>query len=182
MNQDVDVRIVMPLGSVTVRVFPARAPATAGGFLKLVDAKQFAGAIFYRVVRRDNDHNPQPIQVVQGGVMDLNAPFEGLVHEPTTVTGLRHVDGTASAARREPGTASGASFFICLGDQPTLDFGGLRNPDGQGFAAFGHVIDGMDIVRRIHALPTAADALHPRLVGQMLAEPVPFLSVARIAR
>jgi peptidyl-prolyl cis-trans isomerase A (cyclophilin A) len=179
MNRDVDVLIVTPLGNVSLRVFPARAPVTAGSFLKHVDAGRFADAAFYRTVRRDNDHTPQPIQVVQGGLMDLKEPFERLVHEPTHVTGLRHVDGTVSAARREIGNATAASFFICLGEQPALDFGGLRSSDGQGYAAFGLVIDGMDVIRRIHVFPTVIDASHP---GQMLTEPVPFLSVARVAR
>ena len=149
---------VTPLGNVSLRVFPARAPVTAGGFLKHVDAGQFVGAAFYRTVRRDNDHTQQPIQVVQGGLMDLKESFERLIHEPTHVTGLRHVDGTVSAARRELGSASAASFFICLGDQPALDFGGLRSPDGQGYAAFGLVIDGMDLIRRMHMFPTVRDA------------------------
>lgn len=182
MRQGVDVRIATPLGNVSLRVFPAKAPVTAGSFLKHVDAGQFAGAAFYRTVRRDNDHTQQPIQVVQGGLVDLKDSFERLAHEPTHVTGLQHRDGTVSAGRRELGNASAASFFICVGDQPALDFGGLRNSDGQGYAAFGLVVDGMDLIRRIHALPTATDALDPRLAGQMLAEPVPFLSVARIAR
>jgi peptidyl-prolyl cis-trans isomerase A (cyclophilin A) len=181
MIQDVDVRIVTPLGNVSLRVFPARAPVTAGSFLKHVDAGQFAGAAFYRAVRHDNDHTQHPIQVVQGGLMDLKDFFEQLAHEPTHITGLQHVNGTVSAGRSELGNASAASFFICLGDQPALDFGGLRNPDGQGYAAFGFVVDGMDLIRRIHGLPTVTDAPNPRLVGQMLAEPVPFLSVARIA-
>jgi peptidyl-prolyl cis-trans isomerase A (cyclophilin A) len=182
MSQDVDVLIVTPLGNVSLRVFPARAPVTAGSFLRHVDAGQFSGAAFYRTVRRDNDHTEQPIRVVQGGLMDLKESFERLDHEPTHVTGLQHVDGAVSAARREIGNATAASFFICVGDQPALDFGGLRSPDGQGYAAFGRVIDGMDVIRRIHALPTVTGAPHPRLVGQMLTEPVPFLSVARIAR
>jgi len=182
MLQDVNVLIVTSLGNVSLRVFPTKAPVTAGSFLRRVDAGQFLGAAFYRTVRRDNDDTQQPIQVVQGGLMDLKDSFERLVHESTQVTGLQHVDGTVSAARREIGNATAASFFICVGDQPALDFGGLRSPDGQGYAAFGLVIEGMDLIRRIHALPTATDAPHPRLAGQMLAAPVPFLSVARVAR
>ena len=182
MLQDVDVRIVTPLGAIVLRVFPARAPVTAGDFLKYVDAGQFAGAAFYRAVRHDNDHTEQPIQVVQGGLMDLKESFERLEHEPTHVTGMQHVDGTVSAARREIGSATAASFFICVGDQPSLNFGGLRNSDGQGYAAFGLVVDGMDLIRRIHALPTMMDASRSHLVGQTLVEPVPFLSVGRIVR
>lgn len=182
MREGADVLIATPLGNVSLRVFPARSPVTAADFLKHVDAGHFAGAAFYRTVRRDNDHSQQPIQVVQGGLVDLTESFDRLVHEPTHVTGLRHVDGTVSAARLGLGSASAATFFVCVGDQPALDFGGLRHPDGQGFAAFGQVIAGMDVVRRIYTRPTVANAPRSALAGQMLAEPVPFLSVARIVR
>jgi len=180
MDGEVDVLVVTPLGSISVRVFLARAPVTGGAFLACVDEKQFASAAFYRTVRPDNDCNPHPIQVVQGGVIDLS-DSKGLAHEPTNLTGLRHADGAVSAARRELGTGTAASFFVCIGAQPALDFGGARHSDGQGYAVFGCVTSGMDVVRRIHALPTAANAPHPLLAGQMLAARVPFLSVARVA-
>jgi peptidyl-prolyl cis-trans isomerase A (cyclophilin A) len=80
--------------------------------------------------------------------------------ERTSVTGLRHLDGTLSMARDGPDTAT-SDFFICIGDQPSLDFGGKRNPDGQGFAAFGHVVGGMDVVRRIQAAPADGQSLTP---------------------
>lgn len=181
MSKDIDVRIATPLGGIVLRVFPAKAPVTAGDFLERVDGRQYTGAAFYRAVRNDNDSNPQKITVLQGGLMDVNVPPGRLFHESTFVTGLRHVDGAVSAVRLEPGSASTASFFICVGDQPALDFGGFRHRDGQGYAAFGLVTDGMDIVRNIHARPTTAEAPHPVIAGQMFAEPVPFLSVARIA-
>jgi peptidyl-prolyl cis-trans isomerase A (cyclophilin A) len=128
MDQRIDVRIVTTVGSITVRVFPAKAPATAGAFLERVDGKRYAGAKFYRAVRHDNDSNPRKISVLQGGTMDLDPPDEWLIHESTVVTGLQHVDGAVSAARFEPGSGSAASFFICIGDQPELDFGGCRRP------------------------------------------------------
>jgi peptidyl-prolyl cis-trans isomerase A (cyclophilin A) len=181
VGRDIDVRIVTPLGGITVRVFPARAPVTAGDFLEHVAAKLYEGATFYRAVRHDNDSNPCKITVLQGGVMDMSASFGGLVHESTFVTGLRHVDGAVSAARLEPGSGTSASFFICVGDQSELDFGGFRHPDGQGYAVFGQVTEGMDIVRKIHALPTVAQAPHPVILGQLLANPVQFLSVVRVA-
>ena len=83
-------------------------------------------------------------------------------HETTQQTGLRHADGTLSMARNEPGTAS-SEFFICVGDQPELDFGGKRNPDGAGFAAFGKVLAGLDVVRKIHQSPAREQAHEPSI-------------------
>ena len=91
--------------------------------------------------------------------------------EPTSVTGLAHVDGTISMARAEPDTAT-SDFFLCLGDQPSLDFGGARNPDGQGFAAFGRVIIGMDVVEAIQRAPVSKDPQDPKVLRQTLAPPV----------
>jgi peptidyl-prolyl cis-trans isomerase A (cyclophilin A) len=102
--------------------------------------------------------------------------------ETTAQTGRRHVDGTVSLARAEPGTGSAQYFFICIGDQPALDFGGTRNPDGQGFAAFGRVVRGMDVVRRIHALPADGEADSEYMRGQMLTEPVRIERAVRNAR
>ena len=96
--------------------------------------------------------------------------FPAIDHETTEMTGLRHLDGTVSMARSKPGSAT-SSFFICIGPQPELDFGGRRNPDGQGFAAFGRVVGGMDVVRTIHALPSK---------GQQLDPPIKILTVRRI--
>ena len=90
-----------------------------------------------------------------------------IAHEPTSVTGIRHLDGVVSMARSEPGSAS-TEFFICIGDQPALDFGGNRNPDGQGFAAFGKVIKGMEVVRSIQIM---------RDTGQYLTDPVKINAV-----
>jgi peptidyl-prolyl cis-trans isomerase A (cyclophilin A) len=171
MSQGDGVRIITPLGTIMVRVFPAKAPVTAGDFLERVVCKLYAGATFYRAVRHDNDSNPRKIMVLQGGVMDVSAQ---LVHESTFATGLRHVDGAVSAVRLEPGSGSTASFFVCVGDQPELDFGGFRHPDGQGYAVFGRVTDGMDIIRKIHAFATTEAASNPIVAGQLLAEPVPF--------
>jgi peptidyl-prolyl cis-trans isomerase A (cyclophilin A) len=138
-------------GDITLEIYVDKAPVTAGNFLKYVREKRFRGAAFYRVVRADNQpHNKVKISVIQGGLMD-DIPGQSLppiAHETTAHTGILHKDGVISMARLEPGTAT-SEFFICVGDQPELDLGGKRNPDGQGFAAFGRVIKGMDVVRRI---------------------------------
>jgi peptidyl-prolyl cis-trans isomerase A (cyclophilin A) len=148
------VRVVLDtrLGSITLAVDVAKAPASASAFLAYLDQGRFAaGGTFWRVVRaQDNDRgNPD---VIQGGFSDSSLP--GIVHESTAVTGLTHLDGTVSLARASGGSATGAAFFICVGPQPALDAGGTRNSDGQGFAAFAQVVEGMDVVRRIHCLST----------------------------
>jgi len=160
------------LGEIVVEIDPVRAAVTAANFLRYVDEKRLGGARFYRVVRADNQpDNPVKIAVIQGGLGDdeegMLPPIE---HETTEVTGLLHEDGVISMARLEPGTAT-SEFFICVGDQPELDFGGRRNPDGQGFAAFGRVVKGTEVVRQIYQRPTE---------GQMLEPEVPILSVERL--
>ena len=165
------------LGQIEVEVYPDRAPVSAGNFLAYVDKGLWRGASFYRVVRPDNDRTPA-ISVIQGGLMRDEAPLAPIAHETTATTGLRHTDGVLSWARDKPGTAA-SEFFISVGDNPSLDFAGLRNPDGQGFATFGRVVRGMDVVRRIDALrdPVAKSDFMP---GQQLAHPVAITSVRRV--
>lgn len=162
-------------GSVVIALYPERAPVSTANFLRYVDERRFDGASFYRVVTPSNQpDNPVKIEVVQGGLgFDENHPrrLPPIAHETTEATGLRHLDGTVSMARLGPGTAS-SEIFICVGEQPELDFGGRRNPDGQGFAAFGQVVEGMDVVRRIQRLPNE---------GQMLVEPVTITRALRLA-
>lgn len=159
------------LGEIVVEIEAERAPVTASNFLAYVDRGFFGGARFYRVVRLDNQpDNDVLIEVIQGGLgFDAEAPLPPIAHETTAATGLAHLDGTLSMARLGPGTAS-SEFFICVGDQPELDFGGARNPDGQGFAAFGRVIAGMDVVRAIQEREAQ---------GQMLPDPVMIETVER---
>ncbi len=168
------VRLETDLGAIVLEVDPDRAPITAANFLRYVDEGRFDGASFYRVVTPDNQpDNPVKIEVVQGGLGfadDHPLRLPPIPHETTADTGLAHRDGTVSMARLEPGTASG-EFFICLGDQPELDYGGRRNPDGQGFAAFGRVIEGMEVVRRIQRSPAEE---------QMLVEPVAIRRAGRV--
>ncbi|MEZ5560039.1 MAG: peptidylprolyl isomerase [Pseudomonadales bacterium] len=168
-------------GVIELALYPDRAPLTVANFLRYVDAGLYDGASFYRVVRQDNQpQSPVKIEVIQGGMgaatydaEPAQRPFPPVAHETTAVTGLRHEDGTLSMARLAPGSAT-SEFFICIGPQPELDFGGARNPDGQGFAAFGRVISGMDVVRRIQGEPTRADAPDylSSVTGQLLQDPV----------
>jgi peptidyl-prolyl cis-trans isomerase A (cyclophilin A) len=148
------VKIETQMGNIIVDVDTVKAPVTALNFLNHVKEGTFDNGVFYRVVRMDNQpNNDVKIEVIQGGVF-TEVRFEKIppiVHETTEQTGLKHLDGTISMARMEPGSAS-TEFFICVGAQPELDFGGKRNPDRQGFAAFGQVIEGMDVVRKIQQL------------------------------
>lgn len=147
-------RVATPLGPFVIEVDTAVAPLTVANYLAYVDARQLDTAWVYRLVTLANQpQSPHKIEVVQWGLnlKDEAPPLRPpIAHETTKQTGLRHRDGTVSMARGAPGTAT-AEFFICLGDQPELDFGGRRNPDGQGFAAFGRVVHGMDVVRALHA-------------------------------
>lgn len=160
-------------GDITVEVDPGRAPVTAENFLRYVDAGLYDGSTFHRTVTPANQPNDAVrIEVIQGGQLPEDKEFPAIGHETTAETGLKHLDGAISMARAKPGTAA-SSFFICVNDQPELDYGGKRNPDGQGFAAFGRVIRGMDVVRSIQARPAR---------GQQLDPPVKIISVRRIDR
>ena len=155
------VSMTTPLGEIVVELDAENAPITTVSFLNLLEHGILDGSTFYRVVTAGNQPNDAvKIAVIQGGLGgDPNTPeLVGIEHESTKLTGLRHLDGTISMARLAPGTAT-SEFFICVGDQPELDFGGKRNPDGQGFAAFGRVVKGMDVVRAIHALPAEKQRL-----------------------
>jgi len=148
------VLIETELGDIRVEIFTTRAPITASNFMRYIDEKRFKSAKFYRVVRLDNQDNEIKIEVIQGGLgfEENEQSLPPIEHETTATTGIFHKKGVISMARSEPGSAS-SEFFICIGDQPELDFGGKRNPDGQGFAAFGQVIEGMDVVHDIQQLP-----------------------------
>lgn len=169
---DPRVLIKTGIGDIVVELFEKQAPVTVANFLAYVDKGLYKGASFYRVVRLDNQpRNSVKIEVIQGGLdADEGKALPAIVHETTDKTGVHHRDGTISMARDKPGTPS-SEFFICLNDQPELDFMGLRNPDGRGFAAFGRVMRGMDVVRSIQQLKDKA---------QTLEAPVPILSVSRI--
>jgi peptidyl-prolyl cis-trans isomerase A (cyclophilin A) len=162
-TQPVLVRIQTELGDIDVEVDTARAPVTAANFLKYVDAGHYDGGRFHRTVKLDNQPDKAVrIEVVQAGVNPVKkrAELPPIPLERTSETGLSHKDGTISMARAEPDSAR-SDFFLCIGDQPSLDYGGQRNPDGQGFAAFGRVVRGIDAVRKIQMAPAEGQELKP---------------------
>lgn len=164
------VKMETSLGKIVCEIDTVHAPVTAKNFLKHLKNGTFENALFYRVVRPDNQPNSKvKIEVIQGGLYDdkLIEKYPPVIHETTQKTGLKHTDGALSMARNQPGTAS-TEFFICVGDQPSLDFGGMRNTDGQGFAVFGRVITGMEIVRKIQ---------QQKDTSQYLVEPVKILKM-----
>lgn len=150
-------------GDIAVSLDSARAPATVANFLRYVDGGYYTGGVFHRTVTPANQPNDSVrIEVIQGGPnpQPKGAGFPPIELERTNVTGLKHRDGTLSMARAGPNTAT-SDFFICIGDQPALDFGGHRNRDGQGFAAFGQVTAGMSVVRAIQGSAAQAQRLTP---------------------
>lgn len=154
----VRVRIVTDSGTIDVALAPDKAPVTVANFLRYVDEHRYDGGSFYRAVTLQNQlpaaQQPQ-IEVIQGGIdADSAKRLPPIPHETNDRSGIRHTDGVISMARGAPGSAS-SEFFFVINDQPSLDFGGMRNPDGQGFAAFGRVTSGMDVVRRIQRMPSA---------------------------
>ncbi|MGH2533505.1 MAG: peptidylprolyl isomerase [Thermomicrobiales bacterium] len=160
------------LGEIAVEINTAAAPGTAANFLAYVDGGWYDDGVFHRTVTMVNQpDSPVKIEVIQGGIGPNRSRdnAQPIPLERTSVTGLRHVDGAISMARFAPDSAV-SDFFICIGVQPELDFGGRRNPDGQGFAAFGRVTAGMEVVRSIQQSPHDAQTLTP---------PVP---IARIRR
>jgi peptidyl-prolyl cis-trans isomerase A (cyclophilin A) len=163
------VRVVLQTdkGEIELELDEARAPKTVRNFLAYVDAGFFEGGVFHRTVKLKPDNQPNnavKIEVIQGGINPARQSEEGapIPLERTHVTGLKHKDGTLSMARDTPDSAR-SDFFICIGDQPELDFGGKRNPDGQGFAAFGRVVKGMDVVRAIQQAPAEGQRLTPAI-------------------
>ena len=157
------VAIETTLGKIEIDLFPSAAPITVANFLHYVEIGSYDGGTFHRTVTMENQPNNQiRIEVIQAGMNPDRRSEKGapIPLERTTETGLRHVDGTISMGRSEPDTAD-EEIFICIGDQPELDFGGRRNPDGQGFAAFGQVTSGMDVVRSIQKSPYVDQTLTP---------------------
>ena len=172
----IPVTLTTPLGIITVVLAWVQAPITVANFLRYVDAKRLDGAAFYRAVHAGSGTTTG---LVQGGLRnDPGKVFPPIAHESTTVTGLRHVDGAISMARYDPGSAQ-AEFFICVGDQPYLDADPTQPGDNLGFAAFGHVISGMDVARAILAAPTSPTEGEGVMRGQMLSPVVPIVSAKR---
>lgn len=151
------------VGDIELELDPRHAPNTVTNFLRYVERGLYAGGLFHRTVTPSNQPaNKVKIEVIQGAAnpAKTNEFLAAILIERTRDTGLKHRDGTISMARDGPDTAQD-EFFICIGDQPELDFGGKRNPDGQGFAAFGQVAKGMEVVRRIQASPAHGQTLTP---------------------
>ena len=171
-NKLVVVKIKTVNGEIEVELDAKNAPNTTANFLRYVDAKHYDGGRFHRTVTPSNQPDTAvKIEVIQAGVHPdkEKETFPAIKLERTRDTKLTHKNGTISMARDGPDTAT-SDFFICVGDQPELDFGGKRNPDGQGFTAFGHVVKGMEVVRAIQK--SAAD-------GQTLKPPIPIQSITR---
>lgn len=164
-EQNPHILIKTEIGDIKIELYESKAPVTVSNFLRYVNERRLEGATFYRAVTMDNQPDDDvKIQVIQGGLKDDDhaQTLPPIEHETTERTGIFHKDGVISMARWGPGTAT-SEFFICVGDQPGLDFGGKRNADGQGFAAFGKVGAGMDVVRTIHTQPVDGQTLKPEI-------------------
>ena len=160
------------LGAIEIEVYLEKAPISSADFLNYVDRKYYYGQGFYRVVRPDNDPREMGMSLIQGGRLDLQSKGAPIAHETTKMTGLRNDAGSVAIAREEPGTGSAAFFFINVGNNNFLDEGGERNPDGQGYAVFGKVVSGMDVVKKIQAKDTVQASDNEATQGQFLARPV----------
>ena len=161
-------------GTIVLELDRAHAPVTAGNFLRYVDAKRLDGTNFYRAMKLGADSG-----IVQGGVRDGRLLYPPIAHEPTSQTGLKHLDGTISMARTTPGSAR-ADFFITIGPVPGFDAGPDSGGDLLGFAAFGRVVEGMDVVRKILAAPTSPTLGEGVMRGQMLAPTIKVITARRV--
>jgi peptidyl-prolyl cis-trans isomerase A (cyclophilin A) len=180
-SKAVRVRVQTELGDIVIEVDPVKAPLTTANFLKYVDGGHYDGGMFHRTVKMDNQpESTVKIEVIQAGVNPDRAKegFAAIPLERTSVTGILHKDGVVSMARGAPDSAT-SGWFVCINDQPSLDFGGNRNPDGQGFAAFGRVITGMDVVRKIQAAPSSTNRT-TNTKAQRLTPAIKILKVVRV--
>ena len=166
-------------GDIIIELYNQIAPITVDNFLRHLDGGHYDGSSFYRTVTHQNDNGSPMIEVIQGGLGDIDKPFPAISHESTNITKLKHEDGTISMSRGEVNSAT-SDFFICIGSQQGLDFGGERNNDGQGFAAFGKVIEGMDIVRDINGMPSNKKTDNEYVKGQMINNPIIIEKAVRL--
>jgi len=169
------VEIETNYGDIIVELYPEKAPETAAAFLSYVDSGYYKNSSLYRVLKaEDQPSNSPKSDLIQGGIWQTNYKKQlsvpGIPHENTKQTGFLHKDGVISLARTKPGSAS-TEFFICIGDQPAYDYGGNANPDHLGFAAFGKVIEGMDVVKQIHQQPDYETNFTP---------PIPIKDIKRL--
>lgn len=172
----VPVTLTTTAGAITIAVEVERAPITAANFLRYVDQKRLDGTAFYRAFTYPS---APEYGLLQGGTQgDPKRDLKPIAHEPTTRTGLTHDDGAVSMARRDPGTATG-DFTIILGGMEGLDADPSAEGDNQGYAVFGHVTEGMDVVRTIVAMPRDPEKGEGVMKGQMLSPPVKILTARR---
>jgi len=162
-------------GNIKVELYPQKAPATVAAFLQNIDSGFFKNCSFYRILRNDNQVTGSlHSYLIQGGVWQTNPEwkhkFKPIPHEPTNKTGVLHKRGTISMARNEPGTAT-SEFFICIDDEPGFDYGGANNADGEGYAAFGEVVEGMATAMKIYDQPE---------YDQRFTPPVTILNIERV--
>ena len=162
------------MGNIEVELFSTQAPKTVAAVLSYIDSGLYKDAAFYRVLTVYNQPSDAlKAELIQGGLWNKKGArrdlLAGIQHETTRQTGIQHTNGVISLARQEPGTAN-TEFFICVSDQPGFDFGGENNPDRQGYAAFGKVVRGMDIVKRIYDMPE---------VDQYFDPPIPIYNIVR---
>lgn len=169
----VRVRLQTGEGPILLELEAERAPATTANFLRYVDKKRLDNAVFYRATKVGTGFG-----LVQGGVRDPKLLFPPVAHEPTTKTGLSHVDGAISMARHAPGSAT-ADFFITVGDLPSMDANPAQPGDNLGFAVFGRVVEGMEVVRKILGAPISPTEGEGVMRGQMLAAPVRIVAARR---
>jgi peptidyl-prolyl cis-trans isomerase A (cyclophilin A) len=174
-----DVRLETAEGPIVIALEVERAPITSANFLKYVDQKKFDGATFYRALTFAGRPD---LGLVQGGAKsDPKRLLPPIAHEPTTKTGLSHTEGAVSMARGAVGSAQG-DFFIILGNLNSLDANPAAKGDNAGFAVFGRVIEGMDVVKKILAAPVSATEGVGAMKGQMIAQPIPIKSARRAAK
>jgi peptidyl-prolyl cis-trans isomerase A (cyclophilin A) len=169
------VRIETDKGVIVAELADDKAPITVANFLRYVDSGRMDSAVFYRASRAPGSTT---VGLIEAGVKDPAKLYPPIAHESTLTTGLRHLDGTLSMARFEPGTAT-SDFSIVCGDAPYLDARPQDPGDNAGYAAFGRVLEGMDVARTILALPTTSSATAPGMAGEILDPPVKFISVRR---
>jgi peptidyl-prolyl cis-trans isomerase A (cyclophilin A) len=167
------VQILTRYGNIEVELFLGNAPKSVAAFLSYVDSGYYKNSSFYRALNEDNQPTGNAeTAIIQGGIWETKHGMKipGIPHESTQQTKLTHGNGSISLARQEPGTAN-TEFFICIGDQKGFDFGGSNNPDGQGYAAFGQVVKGMDIIIQFYTQPTNGDRLQ---------QPIEILNIVRL--
>lgn len=171
------VRIETAQGAIVLELYPDKAPVTVANFLRYVDEGRYKGGVFYRALRLD--FAPER-GLLQGGLNGFESKaLPPIAHEPTSQTGISHKDGTISMARFAPGSAK-CEFFICLGDSSYFDADPKQPGDNLGYAAFGQVVEGMDVVRALHQGPiSATEGKAYGMEGQILATPVPMTAVKR---